>query len=68
MVDTVVEVDPLVGGACNLNSTTEWWWTTGGGGGGGGGGASPKCGWAESRDRDIGPGFLPLAFCLRDVE
>jgi hypothetical protein len=31
-------------------------------------GPSPKCGWAESRDRDIGPGFLPLAFCLRDVE
>ncbi len=30
--------------------------------------SSPKWGLAESRDRDIGPGFLPLAFCLRDVE
>jgi hypothetical protein len=27
--------------------------------------STPKCGWAESRDRDIGPGFLPSAFCLR---
>ncbi len=29
-------------------------------------GSSPKCGWAESRDWDIGPGFLPSAFCLRE--